>query len=310
MAYETHSHHQQPLEKTITDRTALNSDHYHNGAMSDQIPIKVTPQDGGFAGGGQLGRQISIQLTQEQFEKLYLQPGGFGASRQEDLTKRFANPTVLGLAVFVLSLTPASGYFMGWMGTDTTSLIALSPSFLLLTGIGLWTAGILEWILGNTFPFVVFTSFSGLYFSLGYLVQPTNGIALALGASSVVYNNGLALWFIYWAIITFVYFIISLRTNVFFVVLFFTLDIFFCLTAAGYDRVSRGDLEKAGNLFKAAGAFVFVTCLCGWYLFIALMMASNNFPVGLPLGDLSHFLETPREKRKRDETLNAVNAGH
>lgn len=27
------------------------------------------------AGGGALGRQISVQLTPEQFEKLYLQPG-------------------------------------------------------------------------------------------------------------------------------------------------------------------------------------------------------------------------------------------
>jgi hypothetical protein len=33
----------------------------------------------------------------------------------------------------------------------------------------------------------------------------------------------------------------------------------------------------------------------------ALMMSSNNFPVGLPLGDLSNFLETPKEKRIRQE---------
>ncbi|KAI5450818.1 hypothetical protein NCC49_002824 [Naganishia albida] len=251
-------------------------------------------------GGGALGRQISIQLTPEQFEKLYLQPGGIGAPRQEDFTKRFGNPTVLGLAVFLVTLTPLSCYFMGFMGSTTDSALTLMGTLYFSAGLGLYLAAVLEWLIGNTFPFVVFGAFGGFYLSFAYLIDPKNLVASSLAAAPVQYNNGLSLWLIFWGILTFVFFVCSLRTNVVFVFLFLSLDFAFWMLAAAYAQVSRENVETASRLFKAGGAFAFVCCLCAWWIFIALMLASNNFPFTLPLGDLSGFL-APRPREKQNE---------
>lgn len=64
--------------------------------------------------------------------------GGVGAPRQEDFIKRFGNPTILGLACFLLCLSPLSCYNMSFRGTNgaTTPVLlvgTLVSSFSLLT---------------------------------------------------------------------------------------------------------------------------------------------------------------------------------
>lgn len=71
-------------------------------AYSDHVDLE---------GGAPLGRAVTYQLSESQFEKLYLQPGG--AQAKGDLTKRFGNPTALGVASFLLCLTPFSCELMG-----------------------------------------------------------------------------------------------------------------------------------------------------------------------------------------------------
>jgi hypothetical protein len=46
----------------------------------------------------------------------------------------------------------------------------------------------------------------------------------------------------------------------------------------------------AGNLQITAGASFFVTCMCGWWIFAAIMLASLDFPVQLPGESLPSFL--------------------
>jgi hypothetical protein len=80
-------------------------------------------------------------------------------------------------------------------------------------------------------------------------------------------------------------------------------------------------LVGVANFDSAGGAFAFVCCLCAWWIFMygpfarlippvetdstplphsALMLASNNFPFTLPLGDLSGFL-APKVRDRREE---------
>lgn len=65
----------------------------HNGVGHDaELGHATTGQSQiPLTGGGPIGRQISVTLTPEQFEQLYLQPGGVGG--KGDLSKRFGNPT-------------------------------------------------------------------------------------------------------------------------------------------------------------------------------------------------------------------------
>jgi len=144
-------------------------------------------------GGAGIQRQISVQLTPEQFEQLYLQPGGTAA--KGDLAKRFANPTPLGIVSFLLALTPFSCLLMGWQGATSAGALTQVGGYYFIAGLGLTIAGILEWILGNTFPFIVFTSFGGFWLAFGFLLDPSKGVADALGGNTTPeYAKGLAIY--------------------------------------------------------------------------------------------------------------------
>jgi uncharacterized protein len=84
------------------------------------------------------------------------------------------------------------------------------------------------------------------------------------------------------ALLCFIYLILALRTNVVFVLIFFTLVCAFCLLAGGYWQTSNGNAVLAGKLVQAGGAFAFVTCACGWWIFFAIMLAALDFPFQLP----------------------------
>ena len=114
-----------------------------------------------------------------------------------------------------------------------------SGSCYFIGGVGLYLAGILEFILGNTFPFgeffasslsqvrlrsndtdsqrcaVVFCSFGGFWSAYGFFIQPTQAIAEAAGgATTLAYNNGFAIYLLSWAAVTLIYLVASLRTSV------------------------------------------------------------------------------------------------
>jgi succinate-acetate transporter protein len=83
-------------------------------------------------------------------------------------------------------------------------------------------------------------------------------------------------------ILCFVYLICSIRTNLVFFLIFFTLTPAFGLLAGSYFQLANGRAALAVKLAEASGAFTFVTCLCGWYIFLAIMLASVDFPFDLP----------------------------
>jgi hypothetical protein len=65
--------------------------------------------------------------------------------------------------------------------------------------------------------------------------------------------------------------------------------------------------DTAGNLLisfyqKAAGACNFILCFPIWYIFVAQMLESIDFPLVLPVGDLSEVVQRRNQKaRKRVE---------
>jgi len=79
-----------------------------------------------------------------------------------------------------------------------------------------------------------------------------------------------------------VYFILALRTNLVFVLIFLSLiGSFACLTATFW-QAALGNAILAGRLQIAGGACAFVTCMCGWWIFFAIMLAALDFPFSLP----------------------------
>lgn len=53
------------------------------------------------------------------------------------------------------------------------------------------------------------------------------------------------------------------------------------------------------TIAQAGGAVGFIVAIIGWYLLLALMLTTVDFPFDLPVGDLSHIVPSGTELRKK-----------
>jgi len=262
----------------------------------------------------------SISISPELFEKIYLSPQN---AVKGDLRKTFGNPTPVALLGFLLSLSPLSCDLMGWRGAGGNGAAGIG-SYYFFGGLLMIIGGFLEFILGNTFPFVVFISFGAFWLTFAATLQPfyyaygsyapPGATSEAEGLTTVGFTASFAFFLVFMGVLCLIYLICSLRTNVVFVVIFFTLVIAFGLLAGTYWQnanalaaAERGDmagsastLALAGRLQIAAGASVFVTSMAGWYIFFAIMLAALDFPFQIPVGDLSTLIKGASERKKAD----------
>jgi hypothetical protein len=67
-----------------------------------------------------------------------------------------------------------------------------------------------------------------------------------------------------------------------FFMIFLTLVIAFGCLAGSFFEANNGNVALSGRLQIIAGAFAFCTTLFGWWIFIAIMLASLDFPFSIP----------------------------
>ncbi|KAK3077416.1 hypothetical protein LTS18_010315, partial [Coniosporium uncinatum] len=228
----------------------------------------------------------SISISPELFEKIYLSPQN---QVKGDLRKTFGNPTPLALVGFLLSLSPLCADLMGWRGAGGGGA-AGTGAYYFFGGLLMLLGALGEFIIGNTFPFVVFGSFGAYWLAFAATLQPffnaygaysTTGNP-ADGLTTPGFNASFAFFLLYMAVLCLVYLVCSLRTNIAFVIIFFTLVVAFALLAGAYWHIAQGNVALAGTLQITAGAFTFITCLSGWWIFFAIMLAALDFPFQLP----------------------------
>lgn len=158
--------------------------------------------------------------------------------------------------------------------------------------------GLLEWVAGNTFPFVVFASFGGFWLSYGatllpffnafgaYSPDPEN---ITAGLTTQGFNATFGFFMIFMAVLCFIYLICSLRTNLVFVLIFAGLFGGFILLTITFWQLAEGNSSASRTLFIAGISFL-CACMAGWYLLLALLLTAVDFPIALPLVDLSAFI--------------------
>ncbi|KAK5070066.1 hypothetical protein LTS08_001240 [Lithohypha guttulata] len=219
--------------------------------------------------------------TPSQFEKLYLAPEKAVAG---DLRLKFGNPTPVALGGFLLANTPATIMLMGWRGAGGGAGDATA-------GVG----GIGEWILGNTFSSVVFFTFGGYWGAFGATVTPFYNAVAAYQNAAGFYNS--FAWFLLWmGVLCLLYAIAALRTNICLVAILLCFTITFpCLTAS-YFAAADGHMALAVSTRVAGAAFAFVASIVAWYLWFSMILESVDFPLTLPVGDLSKFVKGKSEK--------------
>ncbi|KAI1335811.1 GPR1/FUN34/YaaH-class plasma membrane protein-like protein [Xylariaceae sp. FL0016] len=238
----------------------------------------------------------SISLSPELFEKLYLAPQN---KVKGELRKTFANPTPIAIVGFILSLGPFSCDLMGWRGAGGSGAASI-PEYLYFGGVLMILGGIFEFLLGNTFPCVVFVSFGAFWLSFGSTLipqfnayaayAPTDATSSAVGLQTQGFNASFGFFTLSMMLLCLVYLVCSVRTNIAFVIVFFFLVLYFGLVTGYFWTLAQdftGNAAYAGRLLKAAGACAFVTTCAGWWIFLALLLASVDFPFALPVGDLS-----------------------
>ena len=111
-----------------------------------------------------------------------------------------------------------------------------------------------------------------------------------------------AFFLVFMGVLCFLYMILALRTNlVFFFIFFFLVPSFACLAAAYWYNAEdyEGNAAKSKKLIVAAGAMTFVTDMLGWYIFMAILLASLDFPFQLPVVDLSKYVKGGSDKKPK-----------
>jgi hypothetical protein len=87
------------------------------------------------------------------------------------------------------------------------------------------------------------------------------------------------------------------------VFIFLFLDIALFLLAGSYWKGAVGAAVAAGKLQIASGAFVFIFCIFAWYLLLAQLLQSMDFPFALPVFDLSTKIKGAKAlAREKGET--------
>ncbi|KAJ7640570.1 GPR1/FUN34/yaaH family-domain-containing protein [Mycena rosella] len=186
-----------------------------------------------------------------------------GACRGANTPRQLGNPTAFAIISYLLALTPTVVGLMRWDGAAPASLTGIIGVFYFIGGMGMTLGGVFEWVLGNTFPFIVFSSFGGFWLSLGVLFDPSKQIASAFpdgGTASPEFNHGVQFYFTSGpssacstssrpsALTSY------LNGQYIFATLVFT----FSFLAAGYRQAALGNAALSLTFLRTAGAFGFV----------------------------------------------------
>ena len=174
-----------------------------------------------------------------------------------------------------------------------------SGAYYFFGGLLMTLGSFLEFILGNTFPFVVFGTFGAFWLTFGATLTPFYNASVAYlptdpaaSAANPTFQSTFAFFQVYMGLLCFVYLIISIRTNIIFFLIFLLLiPNFGCLAAYFFQHGANP------KLLVAAGACDFIVCLLGWYLFFVQLLAAVDFPLNLPVGDLSRFIKGASERK-------------
>ncbi|KAJ5188147.1 GPR1/FUN34/yaaH protein [Penicillium cf. griseofulvum] len=247
----------------------------------------------------------SVTLSSEQFERLYLTPM---TVRQSPLAKKVGNPTPLALGGFVITTTPLSCCLMAWRGASGNGIAFIGP-IIFLGGLLLLITSILEFIIGNTFPCVVFGTIGGFWFAFAATMIPafnaaapysSSGTDTAAGLASEAFMNTYAFLFITMAVLMLIFLVCSTRINVVYTLIFVFLLLVFLFLSAAYWQLGQGNTAIGNRCIKGAGATLFVASLFGFYLLIVQLLESVGFPSFLPVGDLSKYWTRSQDKERDD----------
>ena len=163
---------------------------------------------------------------------------------------------------------------------------------------------VMEFILGNTFSFIVFGSFGAFWLTYGVTLTPFYNASIAFdpahpaaASHNPEFLASFAFFDLYMGLLMTIFLICSLRTNLCFVLVFTTLLLTFACLAGSDWQAAQGNASLALSLQHAGGGIAFASTLVGWYVLLVQLLAAVDFPLELPVGDLSTVIKGASERK-------------
>ncbi|KAI9668473.1 MAG: hypothetical protein M1831_001227 [Alyxoria varia] len=202
--------------------------------------------------------------------------------------RKLADPNPVGLIGYVMSLTPLACDLMGWRPhANEADGSASIGAYFFFGGMLMTVTGLAEFFIGDTFATVVYASYGAFWLMLGATLVPGFGAShnyeIAQGNPgaplSALENEGfLNAW------------------DLTHVALFFGLTMTFGFLAGADWQLASGRESLGQGLTVAGGAWGLLATLPGWYMFVSILGEALEWPVRLPLGDLSHCFHPKKQK--------------
>jgi len=182
----------------------------------------------------------------------------------------FADPGPLGLAAFAMTTFFLSSVNAGWLnGTVEPVVLGLA---LFYGGLAQLLAGMWEFVKGNTFGAVAFTSFGAFWLSFWYLAGHTD----LTKASAHDAAHGVGFYLLGWTIFTTYMFVCSIRTNGAIMAVFAFLALTFLFLFLGKYTTTTG-------LTKVGGYLGVITAVIAWYTSMAGILNATSRRVLMPV---------------------------
>ncbi|PPJ53098.1 hypothetical protein CBER1_11575 [Cercospora berteroae] len=248
----------------------------------------------------------SKSITDEQFERLFLSPRNVKASP----LKGFANPTPLAIMGFSVGLTPLSAALLGWRGAGGAAQSSVGAT-LWFGGFLLILAGLGEFLLGNTFPFLVFMGYGAHFLTFGTTFIPyfnavsayTSGnpyIGEMNQEQTAAFANSYGFYPLSLGILSFIFLLCSLRTNLVFFLIFVAATCGFGFATASFFYAGIGAMAQSSQFLVATGAAFWAAAMLGWYLLLSIMIETMELPLpALPVVDLSNRIKAKKPKAEK-----------
>ncbi|KAF8851856.1 hypothetical protein BDZ45DRAFT_750252 [Acephala macrosclerotiorum] len=291
--------------------------------------------------GAEMQRTESLAMDPVMFEKLFLNPqtNVHGDLRRMFAVPTPLALVGFGIALTPLAcclmgwrgsnnqkmgVADIGAYF--WFGGLAVMLAAFGEWLLGNTFAFTVFSGYGAWYLSYAATVQPFYNAQGAY---AYVPQPTLAASAAQGQLTPGYTSSFGFILVFMTVFSFIVMVCSIRVNVPFFLLLLAVTLAFALLSAAlfleHQAITliteAGGLEGMGNnaaavttlvrgearlkltlrLVVGAGASFFAASMLNWFLLLAIMLAVVDFPLGLPVLDLSQITKSRSQIRKENK---------
>lgn len=150
---------------------------------------------------------------------------------------------------------------------------------------------------------LVFLTFGGYWGAFGATLTPFYSAISGYGDDPAGFYNSFAMFLIWMGMLCLFYMIAALRTNICLVLILLCFVVTFPCLAASYFYAARGMMAISVTTRIAGGALAFAASIIAWYLWFSMILESVDFPIVLPVGDLTKYFKGRAERQKSEREM-------